>query len=646
MSSMKARIFFSRTILLIVILMMGCSKEEPEPVIDTSTKPTVITQDATDVSLVGATLHGDVTNDGELSITDKGFYLSTTSPPTETDTKISKGPGDTVFSYDFTEATPGTTYYYRAYATNSKGTSTGAIKVFEINSVAAPTVLTLDANNINKVGATLNGDITDDGGLSISDKGFYLSTTPTPTASDTKISKGAGNESFSHDFSGGTPGTAYYYTAYAENSKGVSIGAIKDFFTDEDVIEIATKDVSAITTSSAVCGAIITKGVVIKERGLLVLKGSSSPAIDAYDYKIVDDSGNLDFSLTINNLTSNTEYQVISYAINGEDAVYQGIVKSFSTLEKATLTMGSYSSLTTTSFDVEFSFIANGETISEAGVCYSTSENPTVDDNKIITTGGIIPLTGLTENTKYYVRGYIITDSGVRYSSSVMPWTYAFTDIDGNGYHTVDINGQIWVVENFKSTHYKNGELISNVTDQTEWLNLLTGAICWYNNDKAQHHDTYGALYNWYAVNDSRGLAPEGWHVATDEEWTALKSYLGDNAGGKIKSTTSDWRPPNTGANNLSGLTVLPTGNRELKFQDLRDYGAFWCATPAPLGAWVKYVAYNSNILYDHMASYEIAGYSVRLIKDQPNQLKNGSVPESANRQPANLKAGFLHSNY
>ena len=149
------------------------------------------------------------------------------------------------------------------------------------------------------------------------------------------------------------------------------------------------------------------------------------------------------------------------------------------------------------------------------------------------------------------------------------------TDIDGNTYKTVKIGNQIWMAENLKVTHYRNGDIIPNVTNNFEWAYLSTGAWCVHDND-GSYANTYGYLYNWYAVNDIRNIAPEGWHVPTDEEWKELEMYLGmsqteaddtgyrgTNEGGKLKEAgTTHWETPNTGATNETGFSALPGGCR------------------------------------------------------------------------------------
>lgn len=153
------------------------------------------------------------------------------------------------------------------------------------------------------------------------------------------------------------------------------------------------------------------------------------------------------------------------------------------------------------------------------------------------------------------------------------------TDIDGNIYHMVRIGTQIWMVENLKTSRYNDGTLIPNVIDTAQWNHLTSGAFCYYNND-ALNNTTYGKLYNWYAINTGK-LAPTGWHVPTNAEWQTLADYLGGAtvAGGAMKSTSTMWTNPNTGATNSSGFTGLPGGRYGGNYEYMGDYAFFWTYT-------------------------------------------------------------------
>jgi uncharacterized protein (TIGR02145 family) len=194
------------------------------------------------------------------------------------------------------------------------------------------------------------------------------------------------------------------------------------------------------------------------------------------------------------------------------------------------------------------------------------------------------------------------------------------TDIDGNVYHTVTIGTQVWMLENLKVTHYRNGDSIPNITDNTEWGNLKTGAYCNYNNDP-NNADTYGRLYNWYVVIDNRKICPAGWHVPTYKDWEILEDYLGGVpvAGGKIKEAgTVHWKSPNTGATNESGFTALPGGYRRFtgKFYFIGYYGYWWSTRAYNVNnAWYNYLGYIYNNLNRYFYSKTL-GFSIRCVKD------------------------------
>jgi len=198
-------------------------------------------------------------------------------------------------------------------------------------------------------------------------------------------------------------------------------------------------------------------------------------------------------------------------------------------------------------------------------------------------------------------------------------------DIDGNTYATIQIGTQVWMAENLRTTRYRNGDPIPNVTDGTQWGNLNTGAWAHYDND-SQHEKPYGKLYNWYAVADPRNVCPTGWHVPTDAEWTVLEDHLGDErfgsliAGGRMKSTgTQYWEAPNSGATNLSGFSGLPGGARDGsdgRFLHLGNVGLWWSASESGAeGAWNRYLRYlNADVYRDAFNKRD--GFCLRCVRD------------------------------
>ncbi len=158
-----------------------------------------------------------------------------------------------------------------------------------------------------------------------------------------------------------------------------------------------------------------------------------------------------------------------------------------------------------------------GAIVTSRGVCWSTSHNPTIKDSKTDDGGGAGSFTssisGLKPNTPYFVRAYATNSSGTGYGSTMLFTTLdKITDADGNTYSAVIIGKQMWFEENLKTTRYNDGTSIPNVTDFQKWRQLSTPAYCWYNNDPA-NGNTYGALYNAYAVRTGK-LCPTGWHAA------------------------------------------------------------------------------------------------------------------------------------
>ena len=192
------------------------------------------------------------------------------------------------------------------------------------------------------------------------------------------------------------------------------------------------------------------------------------------------------------------------------------------------------------------------------------------------------------------------------------------TDIDGNNYNSVIIGTQEWQKENLNVSKYSDGTPIPQVQNLTQWASLTTGAWCYLDNDPA-NGPIYGKLYNWYAVNDPRGLAPNGYHVPSEVEWTNLITFLGQQeAGGAMKETgTSHWISPNVGATNSSGFTGLPGAVRDAvgAFGYQNTFGVFWSSTSTVTGAWSHYL-FNANTTVGNQDSFKRLGYSVRCIND------------------------------
>jgi uncharacterized protein (TIGR02145 family) len=206
----------------------------------------------------------------------------------------------------------------------------------------------------------------------------------------------------------------------------------------------------------------------------------------------------------------------------------------------------------------------------------------------------------------------------------VPPNTGTVTDIDGNTYKTIRIGDQWWMAENLRTTRYRNGDSISLVSGSSEWIQTDTGACCYYGNDSGNIR-TFGRLYNWYAVKDIRIMAPAGWHIPSDAEWTILAAFLGGDsvAGGKLKEGGYlHWASPNSGGTNETGFTApaggYRTGTVSGAYYGLGQYGNWWSSSrlenDSPY-AWARELGYqHAKIITINLDLNN--GCSVRCVKD------------------------------
>jgi uncharacterized protein (TIGR02145 family) len=186
------------------------------------------------------------------------------------------------------------------------------------------------------------------------------------------------------------------------------------------------------------------------------------------------------------------------------------------------------------------------------------------------------------------------------------------TDIDGNEYETVVINGEEWMAENLCTSSFQNGDPLTLQTSNPGWGNTTSEAYCWYDNNQA-YEDDYCKLYNWYAATDPRELCPTGWRVPTSSEWQQLTSLLGIDAM-KISGSLF-WTIDNSQSTNSSGFSALPAGRRASNgvFSNLGEYAEFWTTT-ADGSSNAFRVNMWTNISITSMSKNN--GFSIRCIKD------------------------------
>ncbi|NBU47977.1 MAG: hypothetical protein EBS34_11180 [Flavobacteriales bacterium] len=192
---------------------------------------------------------------------------------------------------------------------------------------------------------------------------------------------------------------------------------------------------------------------------------------------------------------------------------------------------------------------------------------------------------------------------------------------DGKIYKTVVIGNQTWMAENLNVDRFRNGDVIPEAKSMREWKKAdKEGRPSWcYYKNKTENGIKYGKLYNWYAVSDSRNVCPIGWYVPSDAEWTQMTDLLGGEsiAGGKMKSTSLLWSTPNTGATNLSGLSLLPGGARYSNgFGYLGTFGDWWSTTEYDFGTSIDRNLSYVTVSADNYARNKTDGFSVRCVKN------------------------------
>ena len=578
---------------------------------------------------------GTISSDGGGTVNFRGVCWSTQQNPTTSDTKTSEGMGVGSFYNAITGLVPGVTYYFRAYATNSAGTSYGNQVVY-LSPVMIPTVITTAASTISTTTAVSGGSTTSDGGAAITAKGVCWSKSQPPMVTDSKTVDGTGTGNYQSNLSGLTPATTYYYRAYATNSQGTGYGDQGQFVTAQVLLlaTLTTSPASSVTANGAIlAGNVSSDGnATVTERGI-VYSTSANPTTS--DTKVSLGSGTGSFSSAISGLALGQTYYFRAYAINSVGIAY-GNQNSFTTtpiLSLPTVSTAAVLSITGNSAVLGGNVTSDGNaTITEKGIVYSTSTNPTTSDTKVSLGTGIGSYSGtvatMASGTSYYVRAYAINSMGTAYGT-VLNFTTNFvvvagsvSDIDGNSYATVSVGTQIWMTENLRVTKYNDGTAIPLITDNDSWSNAVTPGYCWYNNDEATFRNPYGALYNWYAANTGK-LCPTGWHIPSDAEWTILTNFLGNLtlAGGKLKETgTAHWSSPNTGATNETGFTHLPGGYRTYNsgaaFYSLGIGGSMWSSTSNnATQAWERAVQnFSAAILV--ISAEKAYGVSVRCVKN------------------------------
>ena len=637
-----------------------------------TTLPHVITTSVTNVNISTALVTGEVISDGDTN-TERGFCYATTSNPTLSNDTTMNGMGTGVYLGVLQNLTPSTTYYFRAYATNSVGTSYGAELSFTtvvslpgVRCPGTPTVTDFDGNVYNtvqignqcwtqsnlKVSKYRNGDSIPTG-LSNSawqntTLGAYAIYNNDPV---NDIFYGKLYNHYAVTDSRGLCPTGWHVptdgewtdlvkyidpnadtVCYECTQSGMAVGALKSTARQPIPFGWDFPNTGATNTS-----------------GFTALPGGQR----AYDgpYYMSTSHGFWWSSSVSSASTAWSRY--LSFNLIGS---LNGSRINGSSVRCLKNTLPQVNTISAPSVTPSMALL-NGEIISEGdantirGFCYSTTPNPTISDDTTMNGMGhgvySEILQNLTPSTTYYFKAYATNSVGTSYGAELSfttvvslpgvrcPGTPTVTDFDGNVYNTVQIGNQCWTQSNLKVSKYRNGDSIPTGLSNSAWQNTTLGAYAIYNNDLV-NDSLYGKLYNHYAVTDSRGLCPTGWHVPTDGEWNILVRYLDSNAdtvsnnwsqssiaGGALKSTAMQpipggWGSPNTGATNTSGFTALPGGFRVESggLGNLTYMGFWWSSSVSSVSeAWDRVlIAYNSHL--SRSSNDRANGFSVRCLKD------------------------------
>ena len=485
-----------------------------------------------------------------------------------------------------------------------------------------PQLTTQKIEEINATTVVCGGKIISDGQSEIFQKGICFSLNEKPTLQDQFTIEGYGNGDFSSTLNL-EPDHTYYIRAYAVNGAGIGYGDIQ-FITLEPqpITNVVIVDFGNITGNSAFMRARIETNQTIISRGAC-WSTQINPTID--NDKTEAGSGPGIFETTLSELSPGTAYYTRAYATT-ESEVFYSDNYPFNTVDVPEVTTREVNN--TGTFVISSGGIINsGGLIQLAGVCWSTSPEPTTDDDKtedqLIYSDFYSDPYGLLPGETYYLRAYAVNIAGVGYGNEfmfTMPEATVY-DPDGNPYSSADIGTQTWLVENLKTTKYANGEVIPNLTVLEDWANATSGAWSYYENESL-YDVPYGKLYNWFAVTDPRNVCPAGWHVPAESEWATLISFLGGNevAGNALKETgIAHWQPYNDFATNNSGFTALPGGARSTSIgisYPIPSLGMFWSTTPVDSENAVGYYLFDAYQSITRQGYENRTGLSVRCVKD------------------------------
>lgn len=386
--------------------------------------PIVSTSEVENIGTTTASCGGNVTDDGGADVTERGVCWGTNHSPVVTGSHAMSGSGMGEFACNMNNLAVNTTYYVRAYAKNVKGIAYGEEKNFTTLDFDLPEVTTAEVTNITQTAAKGGGEVTSDGGTTVTERGICWSINHNPTINGSHTNNGTGTGNFTCNMNNLNAHTTYYVRAYATNSRGTAYGEEVSFNTSANPPTVSTGAVTNITTSSATGnGSIVSNGGnAVTEQGFC-WSTSHNPSITG-THVVAEGDAN-DFSAALTNLSPNTTYYVRAYATNGTGTAYGDEVQ-FTTLSISVpgVTTASVTNIGNTTATGGGNVVSNGgTTVTERGICWGTSHNPTISGSHANSGTGTgeftVNMANLTPNTTYYVRAYAINRQGTAYGVEV-----------------------------------------------------------------------------------------------------------------------------------------------------------------------------------------------------------------------------------
>ena len=648
----------------------------------------VVTQSVSNLTANSVTCGGEVIADGGAPVTACGFCWSTSENPTLNDNHTVDNSESAVFTSIITDLSAATTYYVRAYATNSEGTTYGNELIFTtlhagdaLPCPGAATVTDIDSNTYNTVQignqCWMKENLRTTRYSNGTDIALGNSTSTTtayryyPDNDQSYVSTYGylynwpavmGNSSSSSANPSGVQGicpTGWHVPSDAEWTQLEHYLSSQSQYvcgSSTDNIAKALASATGWNSSTNIC-AVGNNPSANNATGFSALPAGSYDG----DSNYFGDNANF-WSATESN-DGNAYYRNLDYyfALVFRSYLYKGGGYSVRCVRDVygaiSVVTQSVSNLTANSVTCGGEVLADGGVpVTACGFCWSTSENPTLNDNHTVDNSGSAVftsvITDLSAATTYYVRAYATNSEGMAYGDELSfttlpsgdalpcPGAATVTDIDNNTYNTVQIGTQCWMKENLRTTRYSNGTSIPLGS-----IYSYTDPYCYYPNNDQSNVSTYGYLYNWRAVMDSsssssanpsgvQGICPNGWHVPSDAEWTQLENYLSSQSQyvcgnnntyiAKALASSMGWDSStgvcavgnNPSANNATGLSALPAGYFYGGYYYFGYNADFWSATENN-DSYACYRTLNHNSASVLRGNYsKNNGFSVRCVRD------------------------------